>query len=282
MTFVEHLDELRRRLLWSLGALVLGMAVSFPFRKAIYNLLLLPQNARVQNMLADLVSVFGLRAHGWRFFELWLRVHAGQETPFVPNFRSPMEPFTALFKICIVAGVVLAGPFLLYQVWAFVLPALKASERRVAIPLLALLALFFLTGVLFAFFVAAPLLLEMSANLWRTADVLVQPENLWTFDEYLGFLFQLILAFGLAFELPLVMAFVARLGLVNAGFFREKRRYALFVLVVVSAVVTPGDVVPMLFMAVPLIGLYELGILFAAVAYRRRASGEALTDGSSG
>lgn len=274
MSFLEHLDELRSRLIRILLALIVGVAIAFPFRNQLFNLLFLPQNIRVQNLLADGLNSlerFGLQSQTLGLFELWLRANASMETPFTPNFRSPMEPFTALFKICIGAGLLLAMPVILYQIWMFVVPAMTTKEKRAAVPLMVILWVFFVAGTLFAFFIAAPLLLEMSANLWRTSEVVLQPQNLWTFDEYLGFLMQLVLAFGIAFELPLVMAFLARMDIMNAAAFREKRRYAVVLLVVVSAVLTPGDIVPMMTMAAPLILLYELGILFAAIAGRRRA-----------
>lgn len=281
MTFLEHLDELRTRLIRSLLAVGVGIGVAFPFRKSLYNLLLVPQSLRVQTLLADGIAFFerlGFRFETMRLVEIYLRAISSTETHFVPNFRSPMEPFAALFKICIGTGLVLASPVVLYQAWAFVLPALKPSEKRFVLPLFVWVTIFFLGGVLFSFFVAAPLLLEMAANLWRSSEIAIKPENLWTFDEYIGFLMQLVLAFGVAFELPLVMGFVSRVGWVSPEKFRRNRRYAILILVVVSAVLTPGDIVPMTMMAGPLIVLYEVGILFASVAGRRRALREALTQ----
>jgi len=285
MTFLEHLDELRTRLIRCLIAVGAGVVVAFPIRKSLYNLLLTPQNLRIQTLLADglvLLERIGLRFETTRLLELYLRANTSTETHFVPNFRSPMEPFTALFKICIAAGILFASPVILYQVWMFVLPALKPSEKRLIVPLFFLLTFFFLLGVFFSFFVAAPLLLEMSANLWRSSGIALKPENLWTFDEYIGFLMQLILAFGVAFELPLVMAFVSRVGWISPGVFRRHRRYAVLILVVVAAVLTPGDIVPMSMMAGPLILLYEVGILFSSWAARRRAQREALVAAESG
>jgi sec-independent protein translocase protein TatC len=285
MTFLEHLDELRARLIRCLLAVGAGVVVAFPFRKSLYNLLLTPQNLRVQTLLADGIALLervGLRFDTTRLLEIYLRANASSETHFVPNFRSPMEPFTALFKICIAAGILFASPVILYQAWAFVLPALKANEKRFVLPLFTLLTLFFLFGTLFSFFVAAPLLLEMSANLWRSSDIALKPENLWTFDEYIGFLMQLVLAFGVAFELPLVMGFVSRVGWIKPDAFRRNRRYAVLILIVVAAVLTPGDIVPMAMMAGPLLLLYELGIVFAAMAARRRALMEALAETDTG
>ena len=272
MSFLEHLDELRGRLIRILIALGAGVAVAFPFRNQLYNLLLLPQSIRIQNLLADFIAWFagwGVDSHAVRFAEIWLRASASAQTPFTPIFHSPLEPFTTLFRLCIMAGGMLAFPFILYQIWTFVVPALKRTERRIAVRLGFLMGAFFFLGVFFAFFVATPLFLEMSANLWLSADIALPPQNLWTFDKYTGFLFLLTIAFGAAFELPLVMAFLSHLDVVRASTFREKRRLAYFILLVASALLTPGDVVPMLMMAFPLMGLYEFGILLAAFMGRR-------------
>ena len=271
MTFLEHLDELRTRLIRILIALTVGVVIAFPFRKHLYNLLMLPQSMRVQVLLADALEWAGDR--GMRntltaFSEIWLRATATDDTPFIPNFRDPMGPFTALFKLVLMAGFLLAAPVILYQVWCFVVPALKSTERRIAIRLSGFLSGFFILGVLFSFFVASPIFLEVSANLWRSSEVFLQPENLWTYNDYISFLMHLMLAFGVAFELPLVMAFLARLDIVRASTYREKRRVAFFVLIVASALLTPGDIVPMLLMAVPLLGLYEFGIVLAVLASR--------------
>ena len=123
-------------------------------------------------------------------------------------------------------------------------------------------------GVFFSFFVASPIFLEVSANLWRSSEIFLQPENLWTYNDYISFLMHLMLAFGVAFELPLVMAFLARVDIVRPSTYREKRRVAFFVLIVASALLTPGDIVPMLLMAIPLLGLYEFGIVLATLAAR--------------
>lgn len=271
MPFLEHLDELRTRLIRALLALAVGVVVAFPFRKHLYNLLMLPQSMRVQNLLADGLEWLGdrgARTTLTAFTEVWLRATATDDTPFIPNFRDPMGPFTALFKLVLMAGFLLAAPVILYQVWCFVVPALKTTERRIAVRLSGFLSGFFLLGVLFSFLVAAPIFLEVSANLWQGSGIGLAPQNLWTYNDYISFLMHLMLAFGVAFELPLVMAFLARMDIVRPSTYREKRRVAFFVLIVASALLTPGDIVPMLLMAIPLLGLYELGIVLAVLASR--------------
>lgn len=292
MTLLEHLDELRSRLIRILIALGAGVALAFPFRNQLYNLLLKPQAIRIQNGIADIVSWagdLGLQSNAAAYAEIWLRAGASGQTPFTPIFHSPLEPFTTLFRLCIMAGGIAASPYVIYQIWAFVVPALRKAEKGVAARLGLLLTVFFILGTLFAFFIAAPLFLELSANLWRSSEINLQPENLWTFDKYTGFLFLLTVAFGAAFELPLVMAFLTHLDIVRANTYREKRRIAYFGLMVAAAVLTPGDIVPMLMMATPLIGLYEFGVLLASIMGRRldrryqlqTQTNETLTDGEN-
>ncbi len=272
MTFLEHLDELRSRLIRILIAVGVGVALAFPFRNHLYNLLLKPQAIRIQNGIADIVGWagdLGLQSSAAVYAEIWLRAGASAQTPFTPIFHSPLEPFTTLFRLCIMAGGIAASPYVIYQIWAFVVPALRKAERGVAARLALLMTVFFILGTLFAFFIAAPLFLELSANLWRSSGIVLKPENYWTFDKYTGFLFLLTVAFGAAFELPLVMAFLTHLDIVRANTYREKRRVAYFGLIVAAAVLTPGDIVPMLMMATPLIGLYEFGVLLASFMGRR-------------
>ena len=225
MTFLEHLDELRSRLIRILIALGAGVALAFPFRNQLYNLLLKPQAIRVQSGIADIVSWagdLGLQSNAAVYAEIWLRAGASGQTPFTPIFHSPIEPFTTLFKLCIMAGAIAASPYVIYQIWAFVVPALRKAEKGVASRLGLLMTVFFFLGAMFAFFIAAPVFLELSANLWRSPEIELQPQNLWTFDKYVGFLFLMTVAFGAAFELPLVMAFLTHLDIVRANTYREK------------------------------------------------------------
>jgi sec-independent protein translocase protein TatC len=163
----------------------------------------------------------------------------------------------AYLKISITCGVLLASPIVLYQVWAFIFPALTQAEKKFALPLFLVIVFFFLGGAIFAYFIVAPVVMGFAANLY------IDLEDLWELERYVNFLARLLLGFGIAFELPIVMAFLSRIGVINAQGFRERQSYAVVGIFTMSAMLTPADVLSMLLMAVPLILLYQLGIFLA-------------------
>jgi sec-independent protein translocase protein TatC len=243
MTVVEHLDELRRRLIISLAAVGAASVVGFVFYRRIFEWLLgpyrqairaLPANARPPGALSDSLVA-----------------------------TAPTEPFLTFVKIGLFTGLLLALPVVLYQLWRFVTPGLTRRERRLAIPFVAVSVLLFAGGTVFAFLVAPRGL----AFLFSFGGQSLVP--LLTVDRYLSFLFFLILAFGLSFELPLVLIFLAGARVITAGQMRQWRRYAYLGTAVFAAVATPTqDPYTMLLMWIPLLLLYEGAILVARLMKR--------------
>ena len=228
LSYVEHLSELRHRLLLSTLAVVAASVGAYSFRES----------------LVDLV----------------LRPVAG--VPFV--FLDPPELFLANVKIAIVAGLAVASPFVFFQVWMFVRPGLKQGERMIVGLAILFGTLFFAAGVLFGYLVVLPMTLRFFLQ-YETAAIRASL----SFGSYVGFLTSLLLAFGIAFELPLLVLVLARLGLVDAALLARSRRYALLIILVVAAILTPPDVVSQLLLAGPMLVLYEIGILAARLAGRR-------------
>ena len=169
----------------------------------------------------------------------------------------PLEGIMAYLKLGITTGILLALPIVIYHVWAFVFPALKREEQQFAMPLFLIIVVFFIFGAAFAYFIVTPVVLQFSAQL------LPELPNMWDLEKYINFVTRLILGFGIAFELPIVMAFLSRIGIIDARGFREKQSYALLGICVMSALLTPADPGSMLLMAIPLFVLYQLGIFFA-------------------
>ena len=172
------------------------------------------------------------------------------------------EAIMAFLKIAVTFGVLLASPVVLYQAWAFIFPALTQQERKFALPLFLIIVFFFLVGVVFAYLIVLPVVVQFAAGLFASVGV----GNLWSIDKYVGFATGMLLAFGVAFELPIVMAFLSRIGVINAQGFRERQRYAVMFIFVAAALLTPADLLSMLLMAIPLILLYQLGIFLAFLA----------------
>lgn len=236
MPFLDHVEELRWRILYSLLAIVIGTLI------------------------------------GWFVVE-WIDVIGALKRPIAPLlpggrlvFTGPADPFLITLKLAFVVGLILASPVIIYETWAFLAPALYPRERRLIIPSLTVGVALFLGGVAAAYFWVLPRALPVFFSFQRK-DL----APMITANEYFGFVAPFMIAFGLAAELPLVITILAALGLVTSQFLARNRRYALVVSTVAAALLAPPDAVSMLFMMVPLWGLYEVGIWCAWVVERRRA-----------
>ena len=179
-------------------------------------------------------------------------------------FTSPGGAFSAVMAMTMVMAFIVTAPFLFYQVWAFTAGALKPQERHFVYVFGPLSFFFFLLGVAFAFFVAIPMAYHFLMGF--SSESLVP---MITVDNYLGFAGNMVVAFGVTFELPLVLAFLAKIGIATPEFLRQKRRHAIMIILIVAAIATPPDVVSQLLLGIPLIVLYEVGIIFTAVFQKK-------------
>ena len=229
-TLAEHLEELRRRLGFSLAALLAASCLSF---------------SQVERII------------------LWLYRPAEVSLPRLAFF-SPTEPLVAYMRVAVLAGVLLAMPVILGQVWGFVRSGLTARERYHGAWFIGWGSLQFLAGAAFAYYALLPISLRFLLGIGRW-----YLEPMISLDRYLSFVTTMMFWSGLVFELPVVLFVLAKAGVVTSEWLRQQRRYAILALVVLSAVVTPTtDPVTLLLMAVPLIGLYELSIWLTRVAVR--------------
>ena len=257
MTFLEHLGELRRRIIISLIALGVFTLIGITFNKPILYVLELPMRSPFTNILADAIELrAGTEGSILGFLSLTLRSESSSlEAEII--LTGAMQTIMSYLTIGITAGILLSLPVILYQIWMFIFPALSNSERRIALPLFFTIIFFFLLGAVFAYFIVVPVVLQFAAGLFP------EYQNLWDLKSYLSFVTGLILGFGIAFELPVVMAFLARIGIIDSRGFRSKQRMALMGICVISAILTPADPGSMILMAIPLFILYQLGIFFA-------------------
>jgi sec-independent protein translocase protein TatC len=229
MTFIEHLEELRRRLLWSFAAVSVCFIATYNFSRKIFDLLMQP-------IIKSLPKGSTL------------------------IFTRPAEGFTTYLKVAFFAALVLALPFILYQVWRFVAPALYKHEKQIAIPFIFFGTIFFAIGASFCYFIAAPPAFKFLLSEYSSEYVRAFP----TIGEALSFFMTLILGFGIVFEFPLIVFVLAKLGIVNAEMLRRKRKIAILINAIVAAVITPTtDAFSMMLMLVPLLVFYELGIVVA-------------------
>ena len=264
MTFLEHLEEFRRRVIVSLITVGFFMLISLYFGKPIERILRLPLDLSTNVLLASLIEkVNGPSASFFGFLAITLRASASSVNATLMKL-SPLSGITTYLKVSMTFGALLASPVVLYQVWAFIMPALTSREKKVLLPLFFIILFFFFGGALFAFFIVVPVVFDFSAQLYPSMI------NNWDIEQYFNFILQLLLGFGIAFELPIAMAFLAWIGAIDTNGFQEKRGLATIGIFVLSAFLTPSDPGSMLLMAVPLILLYELGIFFAYLLERPR------------
>jgi sec-independent protein translocase protein TatC len=180
-------------------------------------------------------------------------------------FTSPTEAFSATMMVGCLMALLVASPYIVYQVWAFVGGALKPSEKKFVFIFAPLSLLFFISGGAFAYFVTVPMAYKFLMSF--SSEYMIP---MVTVKNYLGFLGHMIVAFGVAFELPLILAFLAKIGIASPEYLRQMRRHAVIIILVVAALLTPPDVVSMLILAVPLMILYEVGIIFVGFFYKHK------------
>lgn len=236
MTVIEHLSELRRRIVISTLAIGVGMAAAFIEKDWVFAVIKRPLT-QMQGVKADLVTF------------------------------SPTEPFMTVLKVSIYAGLLLALPVVLWQAWAFIMPALYENEKKAVLPYVAFTTLLFLGGVTFGYFVVLPVGLGFLVG--YGGDIFTQQLRA---ADYISFVTLFLLGFGVVFEIPAVMLMLSAAGIIDHHTMRRMRKYAWVVISVVAMVITPSqDPVSMLLMMAPLAFLYELGILLTRIADRRRA-----------
>ncbi len=227
LPFTAHLEELRDRLIHCAIAIAVGFAISYIFKEKLFQILTRP-----------LIQVM--------------------EQGDTLIFTGIPEAFFTYLKVSLLTGILLAIPVIMYEFWMFVAPGLYKNERRLLVPIALISSVFFVGGALFGYFIVFPYGFKF---LLGFATETLRP--LPSMKEYLSFATKLLLAFGLVFELPLVITFLARLGLVTVPFLKRNRKYALVLFFAGSAFLTPPDVVTQVMMAIPLMLLYEISILGA-------------------
>ena len=237
MPFLDHLEELRWRILWVLAAVIVG---------CLAGLAIVVYGDVVNYLMEPGRALFG---SDWR-----------------PQNLAPTDPFFILLKISLTIGIILAFPIIVYHTWSFLAPALEKHEKRAIVPSLYLGLVLFIAGVAMAYFIALPVTLRFLTGLLTD---LMSPN--WTASFYMVFIVRLLLAFGVVFELPIVVLVLSALGLVTPAFLRAKRRHAIVGITVVAAMVSPGDIISLTaLMMVPMFLLYELSIVLSAIIWRRR------------
>jgi sec-independent protein translocase protein TatC len=192
-------------------------------------------------------------------------------------FTGLPEAFFTYLKVAFLSGIILATPIIFYQFWMFVAPGLYAKEKRLMIPIVFLSTIFFVGGSFFGYFIVFPYGFKFFLGF---ASEIIRP--LPSMREYLSFASKLLLAFGLVFELPLIITFLAKLGMVSVSFLKKNRKYALLLFFIGAAILTPPDVVTQIMMALPLMILYEISIIGAKIFGKKKSSENSDSESSNG
>lgn len=265
MSFLDHLAELRKRLLWSIVALLIGMGVAWNVSERLLTFIERPLTGHTYLSKVK-AQVYGIIQERFPAVSARYKLGADLTGPRPEdrrlNYAAPLEPFFVQIKLAMLAGAVLALPVLLYQLWRFIAPGLTPRERRLLVPFLTAGTVSFCVGALFFLLVIWPVIINFSLS--YESESLRSWFNL---TAYVNFCLRLILIFGLVFELPVVAMLLARLGLVTAAFLARQRRFAVLASAIVAAF--HADLVTMFVVWIPLYLMYEVSIWTARLFGKR-------------
>lgn len=228
LSLIEHLEELRFRIIKVLVAILITTIISYRAGEKVISFLARPVGKLV--------------------------------------FISPQEAFITKIKIALFLGTLLASPFIIFQIWQFISVGLRKNEKKYALAFGPFSFLLFLTGILFGYLIITPLALNFLLGFTSPS---LSP--MLTISRYVSFVFGLSLAFGLIFQLPLILLFLAKIGLVELSYLKHKRREAIVLVFIMSAFLTPPDVITQVLMALPLILLYELGLILVGYSIKTKS-----------
>ena len=239
MTLMEHLEELRQRLTRAAIAVGAGFLIAYFFKEDLYGYLTIPLKAAMP-----------------------------PEAKLI--YTAPAEAFFTYLKVAFLAGIVGASPVIFYQLWRFISPGLYENERRNIWPFVIFSSALFITGAIFCYTIVFPYAFQFFMS-FATDDI----TPMLKLNEYLSFSSMLLFAFGVVFEMPLILVFLGRLGVVSSQGLRKKRKYAILIMFAGAAFFTPPDVVSQVLMAVPLMILYEISIWLVAASQKKKAAKQA-------
>jgi sec-independent protein translocase protein TatC len=246
MPFLSHLEELRRRLIACAIAVGIGFVLCYLIRERLFLILVSP----LKDILQDGDKLI---------------------------YTHLLGAFLTYLKTAAIGGVLLSAPYLFYQIWMFIAPGLYQREKRYVVPFVLCSTLLFVGGALFGYFIVFPLGFRFFLSF---ANDYIQA--LPSINEYFSLAIKLLFCFGIAFELPVVIFFLAKIGLVTPELLRKKRKYALLLMFVVGAILTPPDVVSQVMLALPLIALYEFGIIVSVIGTRKKPEEETEVEEAKG
>lgn len=266
MSFLDHLEELRWLLVRSTIAIIIMASVVYFFSDYVFDTIIFgPTNVNfvTYRFFCDASHYLGF-ADSICITEL----------PFTIQNTSMEGQVNVFVWTCITAGFILAFPFILWELWKFISPALYDKEKKNAKLFIFTASILFFLGVLFGYFVVVP----MSINFVATFKISAIVKNEFNLDSYIGMIKTSVIASGLFFELPIIVYFLTKLGLVTPDFLRNSRKYAIVILLILAAIVTPPDVVSQITVAIPMLLIYEASIFISAFVVKKEKKNEQLSN----
>lgn len=258
MSFLDHLEDLRWHLIRIVIAVVAMATAAFFAKTFIFDVLILgPKKSDfiTYEVLCNMAKSFGM-SDAFCF----------QELPFRIQSRTMSGQFSSHIWVSITAGFVAAFPYILYELWKFISPALHENERKHSRGFIMVASGLFFIGVLFGYYIICPL----SINFLGSYQVSSQVHNDFDLDSYISLVRSSVLASGLVFELPIVIYFLTKIGLVTPEFLKKYRKYALIIVLVLAAIITPPDIASQIIVAIPILILYEVSIYISRIVIRNQ------------
>lgn len=261
MSFLGHLNELRKRLFKIAIAVFLVAVVAFFFKNIIFDVIIFgpkDPNFITYRFFCDLSRYFGTEG---------LCIN---EIPFVIQSRTMGGQFNAHMWTSIIAGVIIAFPYILWQLWLFISPALYEKEKKHAASFVLISSFLFFVGVLFGYYVITPLSVNF-LGAYRISDQVLSNIDI---DSYMSLLKTSVLVSGVIFELPIIIYFLTKFGVVNPTFLRTYRKHAIVGVLILAAIITPPDLVSQIIVSIPILLLYEMSILISVIVYKNQLKKE--------
>ncbi|MBC3846926.1 twin-arginine translocase subunit TatC [Winogradskyella echinorum] len=259
MSFLDHLEDLRWHLIRATLGIVIAATLAGIFYKFIFDVIIFGPTRM------DFATYNGLCQIS-KFLGITDTTFCAEEFPFIIQNRTVAGQFSAHIWTSIYAGFIISFPYVLYQLWSFISPGLKSNERKSSRGFLFIASMLFFIGVLFGYYIVTPLSINFLAN-YKISE---QISNEFDISSVIAIVRSSAIASGFVFELPIVIYFLTKIGLVTPQFLRKYRKYALVIVLILSAVITPPDIASQVIVAVPILILYQISIYISAVVVRKQ------------
>lgn len=262
MSFLDHLEDLRWHLIRICLAVIIVATLAFIFSRFVFDVIIfapLDMTFPTYNMLCQTAKLFGMDT-----------TFCAKEMPMILQNRTMAGQFSADIWTAVLAGFIISFPYIIYQLWKFISPGLHSNERRYSRGFITISSMLFFIGALFGYYIVTPLSLNFLANYSISARV----DNQIDISSYITLVSKAVLVAGLTFELPIIIYFLTKIGLVTPEILRKYRKYALVVVLIVSAIITPPDVVSQIIVAIPILILYQISIYISKLVVKSQLKKE--------